>query len=178
MMKARIPAGSVKRSHLEPRMRNQIGGSSTLTKIYTSGPGAVATGTVLLEYAELTSQQMIVASGEYGFLSIDASTAITANGDVTTGPFLWTSDRDRAVSIDVIAEVVPSQLQAFVLAVRVNDRDVASSHYLMSDNTLRVNVEVVLAEDDVVSIEYRASNPLSCPLVAEVVSATVVVTSI
>ena len=178
-MKPQIPDSTITRQMLVAKLRRPKSAQNTLTRILqgATNPDAEA-GVVLLSYEDNIGQPLLAPDRNLGTLVLDIATAVVTNVNVTTGPFAWTADTDRLVTVEAGVTLGASSLPRYVLAVRVNNYDVASSHYMRGDALLRISSDISLYAGDVVTLEMRAYNPLDCKASVEIQTAAIVVTSL
>lgn len=169
--------GSVKRPILEPKMRNPKGAQNTLTRVTILGAPSSTPGAVLLRYEATTGQTLTAERESYNYLTLDFPTANVFSGEVAVTPWSWTSGSTREVVVSVAVAVTANRMERHVLAVRVNGRDAASSHYLGDSDTMTLIVDLNVRSGDVVTVEYRGFNPLSSPHSLTVDTAEIVVSA-
>jgi hypothetical protein len=172
-----IPDGSITREMLVAKQRRPRGAQRTLTRVFSSATTASEAGTILLSYEDTTGQSLSAPPGAHGYLTLDFPDIVVTNAGATTGPFVWTVDADRRITVEAGVIIDHLWLQGFVLALRVNGHDVASSHYLRPDGVLRLTADVAVFIGDEVTLELRALNTIDSKASCSVTSAAVVVLS-
>lgn len=169
--------GTVKRHHLENKMRNPKGAQNTLTRVILAGSPSTDPGDVLLRYEATTGQILTADRESYNYLMLDFPTVNLFSSEVAVTPWSWTSGSTREVILAVVAAVTANRIERHVLAVRVNGRDVASSHYMGSSGEITLVVDLNITAGDVVTVEYRGYNPLGCPHAMTIDAAEIVVSA-
>lgn len=169
--------GTVKRHHLENKMRNPKGAQNTLTRVTINSTTSSDPGAVLLRYEATTGQTLTAERESYNYVALDFPTANLFNGEVAVTPWSWTSGTTREVVVAVAVAVTANRMERHVLAVRVNGRDVASSHYIGDSGTMTLVIDLNVTAGDVVTVEYRGYNPLGCPHSMSVDTAEIVVSA-
>lgn len=177
MNKQRPIDGTIKRSTLEPKMRNLRGAQNALTRVTITSTTTSTAGAVLFRYEATTAQTLTSERESYNYLALDFPISIVANAEVAVTPWSWTSGTTREVVVAVAVAVTANRMERHVLAVRVNGRDVASSHYMGDSGTMTLVIDLNVTAGDVVTVEYRGYNPLGCPHSMTIDEAEIVVSA-
>jgi hypothetical protein len=117
----------------------------------------------LFLYEHGTTQDFTINPGEYSDFELAAQNALVEHANAATAPFSFQCTQvSQFLSVFVRAQIAASDLENYVLAVRINGADVLHE-YLGIDNEIRINGVVWLLENDTLTLEIRAENRTATP---------------
>lgn len=175
MIKISIPDSTITREMLVPKLRRPSGTQNALTKVFLSSSSTGA-ASAILSYEASEAQAIVVGAGQYGYLPLSLPTGLLPNGDVVSSPFVWTSDASRNIMVMCLA-AFETLCTGLVLALRVNGRDMTTTHLAQYDNTLIIVQDLAIDVSEQITVEIRGFNPLDSDVLLTASSAALIINS-
>ena len=173
MIKVSIPDSTITREMLVPKLRRPSGTQNALTKVFLSS-GTTGKTSAILSYEATQAQSVVIGAGQYGYLQLSLPTGLLPNGDVVSSPFIWTSDASRNIMAMCIA-TFETLCTGLVLALRVNGRDMTTTHLVQYDNTLIIVQDLAIDTAEQVTVEMRGFNALDSNVLLTATSAALII---
>lgn len=174
-----IKDGSIKRDQLSPELRGvRSSGISAFVSTSAPPPATSSGRTVLHRYSQASTQTLTIAAGVMDSLTLNASNAEVSSADVSTGPYSWTVDSDREVYVRVrVDATLDADVVAPLVALRLNDHDVEWARLSRGDGDFEFIAHLLVREDDVMTVEYRAFNEGTASADADITSVVIEVSA-